>query len=328
LDFSKIDSQKLQIINNPFSFTSLIHDTISIIRIKADAHGLSVTTCISDDIPAVINGDELRLKQVLINLLDNAIKFTPRGSVHLSASSEEAADGLVRLNFSVKDTGIGIMREDMVKLFEGFQQLDTHKNRNVMGTGLGLSITRSLIELMNGAVSVESEYGIGSTFSFYVICKKVESHNAKEHASTDSTNKVNEPKLGAFMAEGASVLLVDDNRVNLMVAEGLLQKYGVETASATDGQKAIEMVKEKDYDIVFMDYMMPGMDGLETTKAIRALGGRFCSMPIVALSADAISGTEELFFEAGMNDFLSKPILIDELNEMLLNYLPEDKIKK
>jgi signal transduction histidine kinase/CheY-like chemotaxis protein len=448
LDFSKIDARKMEIIPQPFDFASLVNDTVNMINLKTGVAGLAFTTAISKDIPPIINSDELRLKQCLINILTNAVKFTSRGYVHLRSWTEFMDDGRLKLHFSVSDTGRGIKREDMGKLFSEFQQLDTHKDREIMGTGLGLAITRRLVELMGGVITVESDYGEGSTFSFYVICEKpasnvkvkpgflpghqgnlaelehpealrvlcfeprpynarafrdmleslgvscevcVEINRAREllgsghftHVFFDTSGKdklrdflrhegtrfvllkevpekydsvipntLNRPILittladvlngkkdyqnrrikndegsvGFFMTRDVNALVVDDNPVNLAVAKGLLARYGIAVETATGGEEALGKIKRTEYDLIFMDHMMPGMDGLDATRAIRALGGRYAQDIIIALTANAVSGVREQFLNAGMNDFLAKPVIIKDLQEILQKYLPSEKI--
>jgi signal transduction histidine kinase/CheY-like chemotaxis protein len=434
LDFSKIDARKMEIIIKPFDFPSFINDTVNLVNIKASGAGLAFTTNIAHDIPPLVNGDELRLKQSLLNILNNAVKFTKSGSISLRVWREPLVNGAMKLNFSVKDTGIGIKSEDIGKLFGVFQQLDTRKNRQIMGTGLGLAITKSLVEMMGGAVTAESVYGKGTTFSFYVLCEgphrgslavipdpgilrvlcyepniynarafremlddlavprdvcidiaeasKFLNKNIYTHVFFDSSAKavvtgfrykqgtrfiqlkevtdknegdfdgfINRPvlvttlantltgqetatsrlhsddtKTGSFQTSGVRILVVDDNPVNLLVAKGLLREYGIDVETAASGQDAIAMVKETEYDIIFMDHMMPGMDGLDATKAIRALGGRHQNGIIIALTANAVADAQKLFRQAGMDDFLSKPIIISNLRQMLLRHLPKEKI--
>ncbi|MDR0670593.1 MAG: response regulator [Treponema sp.] len=435
LDFSKIDARKMEIIPQPFSFTTFISDTVNMISLKAAAARLAFTTSISKDIPPFINTDEVRLKQCLINLLTNAVKFTPSGHIQLCAWPDLAENEELRLHFSVKDTGIGIAQNNLENLFTEFERFDTHRNRSIEGTGLGLAITNRLVELMGGTMNVESVYGKGSTFSFYVVCKgphqgrlavvdnperlrvlcyepvsynagafrnMLESLNvpgevceetgrAREllesgdftHVFLDGSgkdeftgylggarqnfvlikemsekydslipNSLNRPVLISALADvlngkkdyqrrhaetrrgmavsfkvvNARILVVDDNPVNLAVVKGLLKQYGISADTADGGYEAIEKIKQDSYDIVFMDHMMPGMDGLDTTRAIRALGGNFTSLVIVAFSANALPEMREHFLRAGMNDFLAKPIILSELRKILEKYLPGEKI--
>ncbi|MCL2086718.1 MAG: ATP-binding protein [Oscillospiraceae bacterium] len=464
LDFSKIDSQKMEIVNAPTDFATLINDTINMISVKTMSEETAFIIDIANDIPPIINIDELRLKQTLINLLNNAVKFTQKGFVSLEVWAERF-DGELELHFVIKDTGIGIKERDMARLFGAFYRFDSQRNKNIVGTGLGLSIARSFIDLMGGRISVESEYGKGSTFSFYIPCdganigrqklppslteleepgkykalvyepkainaraaekvferlgvdcvvlenlsdfKKAFSpapdgfshvffdksaeriindylqkkdmytfmsqeagglsyfdkliENNAEYILVKDTNQpitatftvnyINRPlfivniariltgaglqdtvspekesvKLGEFSTKDVCVLLVDDNPVNLMVAEGMLNEYGIRVVTAAGGSEGIELASKNNYDIIFMDHMMPVVDGIEATQTIRSMGG---IMPIVALSANAVSGARELFLEAGMDDFLSKPILIKELHDILLKYIPRGKINR
>jgi len=435
LDFSKIEARKMELINKPFGFSSLINDTVNMISVKASASNLTFITDISKDIPPSIVSDELRIKQVLTNLLNNSLKYTKEGFISLKVNAEKLSGDLLRLNFIVKDSGIGIKEEDMGRLFGEYNQVDLEKNRNIVGTGLGLSIVRSFIELMGGEISVESVYGKGSTFSFYIICEDVHGgclaslnnpekfsvlcyepneyhHDAMElmfkdigvvfsmtndedvfrkkltreeytHVFFDKTAEdlvnryaskeaklimtkdinevaspeysisyINKPviitnlvrtlggeafgyekevkediKLGAFKTKGVKILLVDDQPANLTVAEGMLKQYNISVVTASGGEEAIEKVKGDVYDLIFMDHMMPDMDGIEATKAIRAMGGRYAVMPIIALSANVVSEAKELFLKSGMDDLLSKPIIIYELHHTILKYISPDKIR-
>ncbi|MDR2305061.1 MAG: response regulator [Treponema sp.] len=444
LDFSKIDARKMEIVPKPFDIVSCIRDTISIINIKAAGAGLTFTVFISKDLPATINTDELRLKQCLINILNNAVKFTKKGGISLKAWAEYNEDTEnMTLYFSITDTGIGIKNEDMDKLFGEFQRLDAHKNRDIVGTGLGLAISKRLVELMGGAIMVESEYNKGTTFTFFVLDygpapeaqgtpqkvahvpepekfnilayepnrsnadvlslmfqeleikstvlrekekfkKQLAAENythilfdksaldivspcLQDHKSTvwiilrelnekyessvreSLTRPILTDSLANIINGGRAcerrkrsrddgrekrklstrdvkALVVDDNSINLMVAQGLLQKYGVEVDTAGSGEEAVAMVQESLYDLVFMDHMMPGMDGIEATAAIRNIGGDYENLTIIALSANAVTGMEELFIENGMNAFLSKPVMLDSLQEILTRFLPKDKI--
>jgi signal transduction histidine kinase/CheY-like chemotaxis protein len=439
LDFSKVDAQKMEILPAFFDFSSLVNDTVNMINIKTVQAKLTFTVDIDRNIPPMVNADEMRIKQCLINVLNNAVKFTQKGCIHLRiwAEKENHPDTgeQLKLLFSVGDTGRGIKKENINKLFTEFHQLDSHKNRNIEGTGLGLALTRRLVELMGGAITVESIYGRGTTFSFYiyskghhegqiadvkhsetlrVLCYEPNPYNSRgfsaimeklgivselcgsaelvreklssgdythvffdpsgkeaireffgrqetffillkevsEKYDSDVQNALNRPLLittiadilngkknyekrrntsdsernRSFLTKNTHVLIVDDNQINRIVAKGLLERYGIITDEAAGGGEAIEKVKINQYDIVFMDHMMPDMDGLETSIAIRSMGGRFSSLIIIALSANAVTGVEEQFLAAGMNDFLPKPIILKNLREILEKYLPAEKI--
>ena len=357
LDFSKISAGKMEAAATPFNTAAFINDTLNIININAAEAGLALKVAISNNVPPKIIGDEVRIKQCLLNLLNNAIKFTKAGSISLDISGEHAEGGL-KLNFTVRDTGMGIKKSEINRLFEAFTQLDTKKNRDIMGTGLGLAITKRLVEMMGGQISVESVYGEGSAFSFYIICedgqdgKTADPPNAKERcvleyepgkyqaenlraalleflggtAEECTPERRDDVKFNAFKTKNARVLVVDDNPVNLTVAAGMLRHYGIEVITALNGKEGLDRIQEEEFDAAFFDHMMPVMDGVEAAAAIRALGGRFETIPIIALSANAMPGVEKMFLDAGMNAYLSKPVMMKDLHRTLLNFLPPEKI--
>jgi len=458
LDLSKIEARKMEIDCRPFDFPSFIYDTVIMVGMRTGSTKVVLTVVVAPDIPFTMIGDDLRIRQTLTNILNNAVKYTREGNISLRVWGEEVRKPdrkkatqfmsgndqefrLLKLCFSVRDTGLGIREEDIGKLFSDFQRLDARKNRNVMGTGLGLAITRRLVEMMGGEISVQSVYGEGSTFSWHILCGYKEGDNGvvpiaqiespekitrilcyepltcnaealgemlasldvphavmtneKEamaafagsgysHALIDLSlaqraarvippnvkitvllwsGEKNNSDIGetlerpliittladllnerfkhehytsiisdqyakgrAFNTRNVRILVVDDNQVNLMVAAGLLEQYGIHVEQADGGRAGIEMAKAKSYDIIFMDHMMPDIDGLEATRAIRALGGRHEHSIIVALTANAVTEARASFIKAGMNDFLSKPIIISHLHDILLKYLPPEKI--
>ena len=429
LDISKVESGRMEIVPVQYRTSALLTEVIHIIRARAFQKSLDFVVNIDPNIPSVLRGDEVRIKQVLINLLSNAVKFTHDGQITLSVGSRIEGD-VCHVSFSVSDTGIGIKPEDSEKIFVLFQQIDTKRNRNIEGTGLGLSLTKKLTEMMGGSIKMESEYGVGSTFTAtieqiienrqpaamlkhgerkpvlvcenrpaplssitcaldalgceYHICVnrtemqgllnqfqyshifvyslffKLVQHTASgrqpkakivilndgspahgennvpsismpihcleiadilndESLEIDSIGEAS--NAAGVIAPTAKVLVVDDNVVNLKVAEGLLKTYKIQVDTAFGGAQALEMVKETDYDLVFMDHMMPDMDGIDTTIAIRGLGGRHTQLPIIALSANAISGVKEMFIAEGLDDFLPKPIDMAKLDAMLKKWL-------
>ncbi len=434
LDFSKIESGKLEIVPAPYLFASLLHDAVSIIRIRLNDRPILFVTHIDSHIPAALVGDEIRLRQVLLNLLSNAVKYTREGCISLTITSQQTQTGVV-LTIVVKDTGIGIQAAHLSQLFVDFMQVDKAKNKGIEGTGLGLAITRKLCQAMGGDVSVTSEYGKGSVFtatipqavvdatpfaqvnkpnehnvlvyetramyaesitytldnmsvpflrvdsisaleaalaqqSFtYILMSSylreqvrhaVEGHGAdavlvsvEAYADAVATrhskqltmpahalsfanllngvqgNQVGQDRLVGirFMAPTACILVVDDIATNIMVAEGLMRPYRMHIESCTSGAKAIEMVQAKSYDLVFMDHMMPEMDGIEATQRIRALPN-LQALPIVALTANAVSGIRDMFMQNGMNDFLAKPIEMSKLDSMLEKWIPAKKQTK
>jgi signal transduction histidine kinase/CheY-like chemotaxis protein/HPt (histidine-containing phosphotransfer) domain-containing protein len=316
LDFSKIEAGKLELIPVHFNILGLYDNICSMSTFTVMAKELEFRHSFDAHIPEVLYGDEVRIRQVITNIVNNAIKYTHEGYVHLKAE-RVPWKGKDCIAFIVQDSGIGIKKEDLPKLFGKFQQFDSKKNRGIVGTGLGLSITKNLVEMMGGEVQVTSEYEKGSVFTIYLPL--VEGDPSKiEQVGT----------VGRVIAkEGVHILVVDDNSINLTVALGFLATHQITADTALSGEKAIECVQEKRYDMVFMDHMMPDMDGIEATQHIRKLEGVwYKNMPIIALSANAVSGAREAFLEAGMNDFIPKPIDAEQLNMMLIKWLPAEKI--
>jgi signal transduction histidine kinase/CheY-like chemotaxis protein/HPt (histidine-containing phosphotransfer) domain-containing protein len=314
LDFSKVESGKLELNPVDYEPKSLIDNVDSMFSYVARQKGLEFITETLSDIPDAIFGDDIRVRQILTNICGNAVKFTEKGSIRLSVIQEGEM-----LVFKIKDSGMGIHKEDLPKLFKAFEQLDKVKNRSVVGTGLGLSITKAFVEMMGGEISVESEYGFGTTFSVAIPIVKGDATKIRR-ADIDIEEY-------SISAPDARILVTDDNEFNLRVASGLLNFMDIEAELADSGRLAIELVKRNDYDIVFMDHMMPEMDGVETVQEIRKLGGKFEELTIIALSANAVQGSREMFLENSFNDFISKPIDTQELQEMVQRYLPPEKVK-
>jgi signal transduction histidine kinase/ActR/RegA family two-component response regulator len=314
LDFSKIEAGKLEIINTNYNLGSLLDNLYSMFTVLFKAKNLILNFTIDENIPYAVSGDENRTRQVLTNLLSNALKYTREGQIDFSARLEKTGEQEM-LRFDIKDTGIGIRKEDTEKLFKPFEQLDTRKNRNVVGTGLGLAICYKLCRLMGGDLRLESEYGKGSCFSVVLPYAPAEAH-AEEAV----------PEQRDFSVRDAKLLVVDDIEINLEVCAAMLESFGIKADLAASGRQAIEMAAKTNYDIIFMDHMMPEMDGLETTKHIRSFGG-FCEkVPIVALTANVINGAEQMFMEHQFNGFLAKPIEIAALGRCLRQWLPAEKI--
>ena len=322
LDFSKIESGKMEIHETQYELRRVISDVKNILSTRIGDKDLRLKVMLNDDIPPYLYGDDLRLRQILINLGNNAIKFTEKGSVTLEVDYEACERGIVLL-VSVKDTGIGIKPEDQKKLFQSFQQVDGQRNRSIEGTGLGLSICKAFVSMMGGEISVTSEYGKGSEFSFRLPQQIGEK-------PSDEPKTASSGEIVLFTAPDAKVMIVDDNLVNLKVAEGLLEPLQMQLVLADSGTRALELLKENPaYDLIFMDHMMPHMDGIETTKQIRQmeeLQGR--EIPVIALTANAVSGMREMFLQNGFQDFLSKPIDTKEMKKILLHWLPEEKLRK
>jgi len=317
LDFSRIESGKMEIVQHNYQFSSLINDVTSIIRMKAADSKLQFTIDIERNIPNFLFGDAIRVKQILLNVLGNAVKYTKKGFVSFSVRGNIVEDTVV-LTMVVADSGIGIKQEDIERLFDNFVQLDLAVNKDVVGTGLGLAIAKKVIDAMGGDIGVKSEYGKGSVFTI-TLPQKILSH---EPLKIEHLEEVDEFVV-KFNAPKARVLIVDDINTNLKVAEGLLLPYKIQIDKATSGKEAIEKIIECPYyDLVFMDHMMPEMDGVTVTKHIREME---YDLPIIALTANAISGTKEMFLSNGFNDFLSKPIDIVKLNTILENWIPKEK---
>ena len=439
LDFSKIETGKLEIVPVDYQFSTLANDVISIIRMRASDTRIRFVANLDSKIPNTLTGDETRIRQILLNLLSNAVKYTERGSVSFTASAEKTGEDTVKLIFEVKDSGRGIKPEDIDSLFRDYTQLDLEKNRGIEGIGLGLAITKSFVKAMNGEISVQSEYGIGSTFTVTIpqtirsrepmayvndpgkksvlvferrrvyydsILYSIENLGVSyTHVSSDSEllermssqqfafvfisyglfkkNKDLILKHGGrartvvltefgeaipdknlnvlavpvhsisiadilngvssgfsysehnelfirFVAPGAKILVVDDISTNLKVAEGLLLPYKMKVDVCKSGVEAIDRLKAVHYDLIFMDHKMPGMDGVETTQYLRIIGKEddyFKNVPIIALTANAIAGTKEMFLENGFNDFLSKPIDTVRMNTILEKWIPKEKQK-
>ena len=328
LDFSKIESGKMEIVETPYSLSSVLNDIFNMIRFKAEQKGLAFHIDVDGTVPDALYGDEVRIRQVIVNILNNAVKYTQEGSVTFRVGWKQQADGSARMQFSSIDTGIGIREEDKGKLFSQFQRLDLKKNRSVEGTGLGLSITLSLVRMMGGELKVESEYGKGSNFTVY-LPQKVEQYEAigdfraRVEAFMDQ-QKVQEE---SFVAPDAEILVVDDNDMNLFVVENLLKKTKIRVDRCMSGQECLEKIAQRRYDVIFLDHMMPGMDGIETMERAKALEDSKCKgVPIIALTANAISGVREMFLSKGFTDYLSKPVDSKALERMLQTYLPPEKI--
>jgi signal transduction histidine kinase/CheY-like chemotaxis protein len=307
LDLSKLELGRMKLTEVDFSLNEFVGNVRAIANFLAEDKNLVMRYEIKGTWPEWIRGDDVRIRQILLNVIGNAIKFTPKGTVTLRVIGEAK-----RLIFEVEDSGIGIKAEDVPFLFEPFRQLEETRNRHIKGTGLGLSISRHLLTLMGGSIDCESQYGVGTLFRISVPL-------IVGHAPAKSEAQAGKLDFG----HDVKVLVVDDNAMNLTVASGLLRILNVKSDTASSGREALDLVAKNDYHIVFMDQMMPEMDGLETTAHIRAMGGRFGRLPIVALTANAMTGAKESLMEAGMDDFLSKPIQRQELAAILARWVPE-----
>ena len=332
LDFSKIESGKMEITEADYKFSSVLNDISNMVSFKAKDKGLSFQIEVDKDLPDGLYGDELRVRQIMTNLLGNAVKYTKEGGVTLYVGKQKddvvENDKTMHLVISVKDTGIGIKKEDIDKLFQKFERVDLQQNSTVEGSGLGLAITKNLLDLMNGSISVESVYGQGSVFTA-VLPQRIVSTEAVGDFKMKFEKSVQEAKVyqESFRAPDAHILIVDDTRMNLTVAVGLLKKTQIEIDTAASGLEAIGLTKTISYDLILMDQRMPGMDGTETMKRIKAQeNGANTETPFICLTADAVSGARSHYLSEGFTDYLTKPIDSKALERMLLKYLPKEKV--
>ena len=330
LDFSKIEAGKMEIIPVDYDLSSVINDLVNMIRTKADDKGLKLELEISREAPKLLHGDEVRIKQVITNILTNAVKYTEKGTVTLCVDYEkihEEPDSIM-LKVAVKDTGIGIKEEDMKKLFSEFDRIEEERNRNVEGTGLGMSITKRLLEMMGATLQVESTYKLGSVFSFSLKQTVVKwdalgDYEAAHKASLGGLRKYHEK----FHAPEAEILVVDDTPINLDVFRYLLKQTGIKIDTAAGGDEALSLAFNKKYDVIFIDHMMPGKDGIRTLHELRAReNDPNLETPMICLTANAILGAREKYLAEGFDDYLTKPIDSVSLENMLIDYLPEEKI--
>ncbi|MBR5115540.1 MAG: response regulator, partial [Lachnospiraceae bacterium] len=347
LDFSKIEAGKMEIREDRYELSSVLNDVSNMIVFRAQAKGLKYLVEVDEDLPDALYGDAVRVRQIILNVLNNAVKYTRAGSVSLLVEGRAAAaddtqtvaaddyhtyrkDQLVDLKITVRDTGIGIKEEDLPRLFGQFERMDLEQNNTIEGTGLGLAITRKLLDLMHGSVEVKSQYGKGSEFTLHLPQRIISpepignfrrrfEQNREAARSTEET----------FLAPDARVLIVDDTQMNLMVAEGLLKDTGIAIDTATSGADALAFTQRNIYDLILMDQRMPGMDGVETLQRIRAQETKLnrSPVPVVCLTADAIAGARQRYVEQGFTDYLSKPIDRNALYQMVRSHLPADKVR-
>jgi|GEM_PF-797784 len=311
VDISIMETGKVELQQETYDFETLIDNVSSLARHLASDADLEFRLDTHTNLPKYLYGDSIRLRQVLVNLLGNAVKYTSKGFVELSIYIEKSS-----LHIEVADSGVGIPDADLPYIFEVFRRVDTENNRKITGTGLGLSICRNLLDLMDGSISVTSEYGVGSRFRIVLPVVLGHEDDMKRVESTSQVHFTNDLR----------VLVVDDNHVNLNVSAGLLKAFsGILCDTAISGMEAIAMVQKTDYDIVFMDHMMPEMDGVETTQRIRAMGEKYKSLPIIALTANAVIGTREELLRAGLDGYINKPIQRSKLEEVLRVWIPQEK---
>ncbi len=329
LDFSKIEAGKFEINKDVYDMAQMLRDIQVIGNTRIGDNDVDLIMDVDGEIPRLLYGDALRIRQVIINIMNNAIKFTEKGFVKVTVKQEKREGRNVQLYMSVKDTGQGIKEQDLERLFDAFTQVDLKKNKGKEGTGLGLAISHQLVELMGGELQVSSEYGKGSEF-YFTIWEGIESEEGiGDFSEVKEQQEETQEDVFTFTVPDAKALLVDDNAINQDVAMALLEPFEIQIDVASNGQEALDKVLKDRYDLVFMDHFMPVMDGVEAAKRIRAMEGEYYqNLPIIALTADAVQGVKEEFLAAGMNDFVSKPISMKEIAKVMRNWIPKEKIKE
>ena len=330
LDISKIEAGKLEIIPSEYELFSVINDCCNIARVRAESKDLNFQVDVDPTLPSYLCGDEARIRQIMNNFLSNAVKYTEEGTVTLSIGYESLPKNQILLTVAVKDTGIGIREEDMKKLFQTFTRLEEKRNRHIEGTGLGLNLTKNLVEMMGGEILADSKYGEGSCFVAKIPQKVVDERSMgdyeeryRQSLATSESHKLH------FVAPEAHILVVDDVEMNLKVFGGLLKKTCVQIDTAQSGMACLECVKNKRYDLIFLDHMMPGMDGIETMKQMQFLTPNLnMDTPVIMLTANAVRGARESYLQVGFRDYLSKPFQEEDLLTMLMKYLGDKLIKQ
>ena len=316
LDFTQIEAGRVEIVPVDYDVRKMVREVVGALSMGLSAKPVKMNLNISPSIPQFLRGDYARIRQILGNVIGNAVKFTKEGSVTINLDHESVSDGEINLKIRVADTGIGIMKQDYDMIFESFSQVDSKRNREAEGTGLGLAITQRLVKLMNGTIEVESEYGVGSVFRISISQKIAESADDKQET----------PAPEKFHAPSAAVLVVDDNSVNLFVAKSLLGMFGIEPTCVSSGEQAIKACENRSYDIILMDHMMPKMDGVEAMNIIREKFPAYKSVPIIAFTANAVEEARDLLLNEGMDDFLAKPVKGSDIEAIMRKWLPKEKI--
>ena len=326
LDFSKIEDGKMTLVPVEFDVAELIGNLVNSIYERARAKGLEFNVDIDRSVPSKLFGDDVRISQVIMNLLTNAVKYTESGSVTLSVRKTDQRKGNVDLRIEVTDTGIGIKDEDLNKLFKSFERIEERRNRHIEGTGLGLSIVSKLLAMMNSRLDVDSKYSIGSTFGFDLNLKVIDPEPIGDYEERRKAHMRNMEKTEHLYAPKAKVLVTDDNGMNLKVATNFLKIFGITPMTCSSGKETIELLKTNKFDIVFLDHMMPLMDGIETLKILKD-EKLVDDTVVIALTANAVVGAEEQYLNAGFDGYLSKPIIIKDVEKALRTFLPADVIE-
>lgn len=330
LDFSKIEAGKLSLILAPVDNSTMINDLVLAVSGRAYDKHLSFITDIDPNIPQKVFGDELRIKQVCVNILTNAVKYTDKGFVKMCITSEKLDDKYVNIYFSVKDSGRGMGEEDLEKLTQPFVRIDESENKGIEGTGLGMSITSNLLNMMDSSLHVTSKLQEGSTFTFAIKLEVIDWNPIGNYVETTQRNRKNGVKYKTtFKAPNAHILIVDDVKMNLKVICGLLKETGIQIDTAISGAECIEKSKQLKYDLMFIDHMMPEMDGLETIqKLVADTTSVNENTPKIALTANAISGSRQIYMDAGFDEYLTKPVDISQLEQLILKLLPDELIER
>ena len=339
LDFSKIEAGKMEINPVEYELGSIINDIVNMASVRALEKNLELKVNVNEDIPHVLFGDEVRIKQCIINIITNAVKYTEKGSVTLDIdyekifteeNDESAYDERIKLFVKVTDTGIGIKEEDMAKLSTAFERIDEKRNRTIEGTGLGINIVSSLLGMMNSKLEVKSEYGKGSEFSFNIVQTVVNAEPIGNYSNAyDESIQDAHEYHESFHAPDARILVVDDTRTNLTVVEGLLKQTQITVDTCTSGMDALELVAKNRYDIIFLDHRMPEMDGIQTFHAMQESTKNLNkNVPVIALTANAVSGSREMYFKEGFTNYMAKPVDPLKLEDMIMSYLPSFKVSR
>lgn len=317
LDYSKIEAGKMEIVPVEYNLKDLTDGVCKLTKSNAEIKALDYELKIGEDVPSRLFGDEIRISQILVNLLSNAIKYTDKGKVSLLVEREAEVNGQAAIKFTVKDTGMGIKQEDMKALFEEYGRLDLLKNRNKEGTGLGISIVQGLLSQMNSKLNVESVYGVGSTFSFVLLQKVV------SEADLQSSGNEKDSETSALVSgmKDKKVLVVDDTAINLKIFKALTAPYELEVHCASSGKDALFMMKNDKYDIIFLDHMMPQMDGVEVLNSLRNMDEYYKSVPVIALTSNYSATAREEYISLGFTDYLEKPIVPKCLDEVIHSFL-------
>lgn len=326
LDFSKIESGMMTIIEADYDYSQAVRELYSIVTFRAKKKGLELTFNVDENIPKRLHGDELRIRQILINIINNAVKYTKVGWIKVNMSYQLIDEENIMLIASVEDTGVGIKKEDIPKLFEKFKRLDEDINHRVEGTGLGLSIVYGLLEMMGGEIDVKSVYQRGSIFTVKIPQRVVDKSNVGRFDLEYSG--VHKEYKESFRAPNAKLLAVDDNQINLRIVKGLLKTTGLKIDMATNGFDCLDMVKKEKYDIILLDHMMPEIDGIEVLKRFKSMAENLSkNAPVIALTANAMVGARDEYIGYGFDDYIAKPIDSKELENIIQQYLPDDLIQ-